>query len=51
VTGPDRQPDPTDRFLRVLAIVDELESGRYPKGEWNDKAPSLVIQCQNRLMC
>src|SRR5678815_4394729 len=44
VTGPDRQPDPTDRFLRVLAIVDELESGRYPKGEWIDKAPSLVIQ-------
>jgi hypothetical protein len=44
VTGRDRQPDPTDRFLQVLAIVDELESGRYPKGEWTDKVPSLVMQ-------
>jgi TolA-binding protein len=44
VTGPDRQPDPTDRFQRVLAIVDELESGQYPKGEWVDKAPSLVVE-------
>src|SRR5262249_46005920 len=44
MTGPDRQPDPTDRFLRVLAIVNELESGRYPKGESTDKAASLVVQ-------
>jgi len=44
VTGPDRQPDPTDRFQRVLAIVDELESGKYPKGEWVEKAPMLVVE-------
>jgi hypothetical protein len=43
VTGKDRQPDPTDRFMRVLAIVRELESGAYPKGDWIDKAPQLVI--------
>jgi tetratricopeptide (TPR) repeat protein len=43
VTGKDRQPDPTDRFMRVLAIARELESGAYPKGDWVDKAPQLVI--------
>jgi len=37
-----RPADPTDRFRRVLAIVTELESGRYPKGPSTDKAASLV---------
>jgi len=43
-SGPDRQPDPTDRFMRVLAIVEELEGGGYPKNEWTEKAPSLIFQ-------
>jgi tetratricopeptide (TPR) repeat protein len=38
-----RGADPTPRLRRVLAIVKELESGRYPPSEWVDKAPSLVI--------
>ncbi len=37
-----RGADPTPRFLRVLDIVRELESGRYPASEWVEKAPSLV---------
>ena len=41
VTRPP-QPDPTARFLEVLAIVKELQSGRFPKSEWVDKAPSLL---------
>jgi outer membrane protein assembly factor BamD (BamD/ComL family) len=35
--------DPTDRFIRLLGIVNELESGRYPQCEWVVKAPSLII--------
>jgi tetratricopeptide (TPR) repeat protein len=38
-----RGGDPTERFMRVVAIVKELESGRYPRCEWVVKAPSLVI--------
>ncbi|HSC27916.1 MAG TPA: tetratricopeptide repeat protein, partial [Vicinamibacterales bacterium] len=38
-----RAADPTPRFMRVLAIVSDLESGRYPASEWVEKAPSLVI--------
>ena len=34
--------DPTDRFLKVLEIVRELRSGRYPPSEWVDGALSLV---------
>ena len=37
-----RGADPTPRFMRVLAIVQELESGRYPNSEWTEKAPSLI---------
>jgi tetratricopeptide (TPR) repeat protein len=37
-----RGSDPTGRFLKVMAIVNELESGRYPQCEWVDRAPSLV---------
>lgn len=37
-----RGADPTARFLRVLDVVQELESGRYPASEWTAKAPSLV---------
>jgi tetratricopeptide (TPR) repeat protein len=45
VTRPP-QPDPTGRFVEVLSIVDELQSGRFPKCEWVDKAPSLVLEFQ-----
>ena len=37
-----RGSDPTDRFLQVVAIADELESGRYPECEWVRKAPGLI---------
>jgi hypothetical protein len=36
--------DPTDRILQVVQIVNELQSGRYPRCEWTETAPSLVIQ-------
>lgn len=39
-----RGSDSIHRFERVMAIARELESGRYPKSEWVDKAPSLVFQ-------
>lgn len=39
-----RGSDPIHRFERVMAIARELESGRYPKSEWVEKAPSLVFQ-------
>lgn len=43
VTGVEpRGSDPTDRFMRVLGIVKELESGAYPRSEWVDRAPELV---------
>lgn len=35
--------DPTNRFLRVLDIVRELESGRYPRCQWVTKARDLAI--------
>ncbi len=38
-----RDADPTPRFLRVLEIVEELQSGRYPSSEWTEKAPSLIV--------
>lgn len=38
-----RGSDPIHRFERVLSIARELESGRYPKSEWVEKAPSLVF--------
>lgn len=34
--------DPTDRFLRVLDLVRELQSGRYPSCEWTEKGDSLI---------
>jgi TolA-binding protein len=37
-----RGGDPTDRLVRVAAIVKELESGKFPKNEWVDQAPSLM---------
>jgi tetratricopeptide (TPR) repeat protein len=39
-----RGADPTDRFMRVLSIVNELEGGRYRQSEWVDKAPSLISE-------
>jgi TolA-binding protein len=39
-----RGADPTSRFFRVLDIVKDLESGRYPASEWTAKAPSLISQ-------
>lgn len=38
-----RGSDPTERLLRVAAIVKELESGKFPRSEWVEKAPSLMI--------
>jgi tetratricopeptide (TPR) repeat protein len=35
--------DPLKRFLIVNEIVRELESGRYPKCEWVDRAPELLF--------
>ena len=35
--------DPLKRFFLVTDIVTELESGRYPKCEWVDKAPELLF--------
>jgi tetratricopeptide (TPR) repeat protein len=34
--------DPTNRLMQVLDIVHALESGRYPRCEWTEKAPSLI---------
>jgi tetratricopeptide (TPR) repeat protein len=39
-----RGTDPSTRFMRVLAVVNELESGRYPTCEWTEKAPSLISE-------
>ncbi len=38
-----RGSDPTERLLRVAAIVKELESGKFPQSEWVEKAPELLI--------
>lgn len=35
-------PDPTESFLELIAIVKDLESGRYPPCTWVDQAPALV---------
>jgi tetratricopeptide (TPR) repeat protein len=44
VTGIEpRGSDPTERLMRVAAIVNELESGSFPPSEWVDKAPSLMV--------
>lgn len=44
VTGIERRgSDPTERLLRVAAIVKELESGKFPRSEWAEKAPELMI--------
>lgn len=44
VTGVEpRGADPTERLLRVAAIVNELESGKFPPSEWVKKAPDLMI--------
>lgn len=44
VTGVEpRGSDPTERLLRVAAIVKELESGKFPRSEWVEKAPELLI--------
>src|SRR6185503_12933039 len=44
ITGVEpRGSDPTERLLRVAAIVKELESGKFPQSEWVEKAPELLI--------
>ncbi len=44
ITGIEpRGSDPTERLLRVAAIVKELESGKYPRSEWVEKAPELLV--------
>src|SRR4029453_1735725 len=35
--------DPLDRLLLVRSIVDNLEGGSYPRCEWVEKAPELMI--------
>lgn len=35
--------DPTDRLLKVAHLVEELESGKYPAGEWVSRAPEPMI--------
>jgi len=43
ITGVEpRGSDPTERLLRVAAIVKELESGKFPRSEWVEKAPELI---------
>lgn len=37
------QTDPTERFMRVLGIVEELESGRWPPSQHVRTAARLVI--------
>jgi len=41
--GEPRGSDPTERLLRVAAIVKELESGKFPRSEWVEKAPDLLV--------
>ena len=36
-------PDPTERLLTMLAIVQDLESGRYPPCRWVEDAPDLAV--------
>jgi len=44
ITGVEpRGSDPTERLLRVAAIVKELESDKFPQSEWVEKAPELLI--------
>ena len=44
VTGIEpRGSDPTERLLRVAAIVKELESGKFRRSEWVEKAPELLV--------
>ncbi len=44
ITGVEpRGSDPTERLLRVAAIVKELESGKFPRNEWVQKAPQLMV--------
>jgi tetratricopeptide (TPR) repeat protein len=44
ITGLEpRGSDPTERLLRVAAIVKELESGKFPRSEWVEKAPELLV--------
>jgi TolA-binding protein len=37
-----RKSDPTPRFLDVIDVVRELESGKYPPSRWVRDAPDLV---------
>lgn len=37
-----RELSPADRLRRLLAIVEELQSGRYPPSRWVEGAPSLI---------
>jgi len=39
-----RGGDPIKRFLQVRDIVTELETGGYPRCEWVDKAPQLIVE-------
>jgi tetratricopeptide (TPR) repeat protein len=38
-----RGADPTERILRAVALVRELQSGAYPDCEWVQQAPQRVI--------
>ncbi|MBI2946818.1 MAG: hypothetical protein HYY23_04170 [Verrucomicrobia bacterium] len=38
-----RRGDPIERFLRLMQIIRELESGAYPACEWIDLQLSLPL--------
>ena len=42
-----RNADPTDRFFEVADTVSRLESGKYPRCQWVDDAPKLLVQFFN----
>ena len=43
-SGEPKGSDPTERLLRVIGIVEELESGGYPACEWVTNAPSIAVR-------
>ena len=43
ITGVEKRgSDPTERFLKVLEIARDLESGRHAASEWVDRASTIV---------
>jgi tetratricopeptide (TPR) repeat protein len=44
LNGSRSEADHADRLVEVLRIVDELESGKYPRSRWTDGAARLVLE-------